>query len=100
MSKTIAIWGSPNSGKTTFATKLAQTIYEKYQATVILLYADNETPKVSMITILIRTKSRKMFSKSSMLMQASKKQFCSQKKVLALFFKVLPEQERARPSQI
>ena len=49
MSKTIAIWGSPNSGKTTFATKLAQTIYEKYQATVILLYADNETPTLPVI---------------------------------------------------
>lgn len=49
MSKTIAVWGSPNSGKTTFATKLAQTIYDKYQATVILLYADNETPALPVI---------------------------------------------------
>ena len=49
MSKTIAIWGSPNSGKTTFATKLAQTIYEKYQATVIVLYADNETPALPVV---------------------------------------------------
>ena len=49
MSKTIAIWGSPNSGKTTFATKLAQTIYDKYQATVIVLYVDNETPALPVI---------------------------------------------------
>ena len=49
MSKTIAIWGSPNSGKTTFATKLAETIYEKYQATVIVLYADNETPALPVV---------------------------------------------------
>ena len=49
MSKTIAIWGSPNSGKTTFATKLAQTIYDKYQATVIILYADNGTPALPVI---------------------------------------------------
>ena len=49
MSKTIAVWGSPNSGKTTFATKLAQTIYEKYQSTVIVLYADNETPALPVV---------------------------------------------------
>lgn len=49
MSKTIAVWGSPHSGKTTFATKLAQTIYERYQATVIVLYADNETPVLPVI---------------------------------------------------
>ena len=49
MSKTIAIWGSPNSGKTTFAAKLAQTIYDKYQSTVILLCADNETPALPVI---------------------------------------------------
>lgn len=36
MSKIIAIWGSPNSGKTSFATKIAQAIYEKYSATVCL----------------------------------------------------------------
>ena len=49
MSKTIAVWGSPCSGKTTFATKLAQTIYDKYQSTVIVLYADNETPALPVI---------------------------------------------------
>ena len=36
--KIIAIWGSPHSGKTTFATKLATAIYDNYQATVIVLY--------------------------------------------------------------
>ena len=49
MSKTIAVWGSPNSGKTTFATKLALAIYERYQASVIVLYADNETPALPVI---------------------------------------------------
>ena len=42
--KIIAVWGSPNSGKTTFATKLATAIYDSYQATVIVLYTDLETP--------------------------------------------------------
>ena len=49
MNKLIAVWGSPNSGKTTFATKLAQTIYERYQSTVIVLYADNETPALPVV---------------------------------------------------
>lgn len=32
MSKLIAVWGTPDSGKTTFATKLARSIYEEYQS--------------------------------------------------------------------
>lgn len=49
MSKIIAIWGSPESGKTTFATKLARCIYEEYQSTVIVVYADNETPTLPVL---------------------------------------------------
>ena len=49
MAKTIAIWGSPHSGKTTFATKLARSIYEEYQSTVIILYTDMETPTLPVI---------------------------------------------------
>ena len=49
MSKVIAIWGTPNSGKTTFATKLARSIYDEYQATVIVVYTDNETPTLPII---------------------------------------------------
>ena len=49
MSKIIAVWGSPNSGKTTFATKLARAIYEEYQATVIVVYTDNESPTLPII---------------------------------------------------
>ena len=45
----IAVWGSPNSGKTTFATKLASSIYEKYNKTVIVLYSDFETPVLPVI---------------------------------------------------
>jgi MinD-like ATPase involved in chromosome partitioning or flagellar assembly len=47
--KIIAVWGSPNSGKTTFATKLATAIYDNYQATVIVLYTDLETPVLPVI---------------------------------------------------
>lgn len=49
MSKVIAVWGAPNSGKTTFATKLARCIYDEYQATVIVVYTDNETPTLPII---------------------------------------------------
>ena len=49
MAKFIAIWGSPSSGKTTFATKLGLSIYEEYQSTVIVLYTDMETPTLPVI---------------------------------------------------
>ena len=49
MAKIIAVWGTPNSGKTTFATKLARAIYDEYQATVIIVYADNETPTLPVV---------------------------------------------------
>jgi len=49
MAKFIAIWGSPDSGKTTFSTKLAKTIYDEYQSTVIVVYADNETPTLPIL---------------------------------------------------
>jgi CO dehydrogenase nickel-insertion accessory protein CooC1 len=49
MSKLIAVWGSPSSGKTSFATKLAQFIYENYSATVLMLSTDYETPTLPVI---------------------------------------------------
>ena len=49
MAKTIAVWGSPRFGKTTFATKLACAIYEEYQSTVIVLYSDMVTPTLPVI---------------------------------------------------
>lgn len=44
MAKVIAVWGSPDSGKTTFTTKLAAAIYGEYNSTVGVLYPDMETP--------------------------------------------------------
>jgi CO dehydrogenase nickel-insertion accessory protein CooC1 len=49
MSKLIAIWGSPSSGKTTFATKLALCIYESYRSTVLELLCRNETPALPVL---------------------------------------------------
>ena len=49
MSKLIAIWGAPNSGKTTFATKLALSIYESFSSTVLELLCQNETPALPVL---------------------------------------------------
>lgn len=49
MSKIIAIWGSPNSGKTTISVKLAKHIYEKCGAVVTVVSADAMTPTLPVI---------------------------------------------------
>lgn len=46
MSKLIAVWGSPNSGKTSFALKLASAVYERYSSTVLVLFCDDTTPSL------------------------------------------------------
>ena len=43
MAKVTAVWGAPDSGKTTFAVKLASTIYSEYNSTVMLVCPDMET---------------------------------------------------------
>ena len=47
--KIIAVWGSPHSGKTTFATKLATAIYSSFESTVITLYTDLQTPMIPVL---------------------------------------------------
>ena len=47
--KIIAVWGSPHSGKTTFATKLATAIYSSFESTVITVYTDLETPVIPVL---------------------------------------------------
>lgn len=49
MSKLIAVWGSPGSGKTSFAVKLACAIYEQFNAVVLLLSADMITPSLPVL---------------------------------------------------
>ena len=44
MSKLIAVWGSPDSGKTSFAVKLASAVYERYNSTVLVLACDHSAP--------------------------------------------------------
>ncbi len=45
----IAVWGSPHSGKTVFATKFAECLYKESRGTVILLYTDILTPSLSVL---------------------------------------------------
>lgn len=47
--KIIAVWGSPASGKSTFAIKLATAIYDNFESTVIVLFTDLETPMIPVI---------------------------------------------------
>lgn len=49
MSKTIAVWGSPDSGKTTFSVKLANAIYENYKCMVIVLFCCLDVPVLPVI---------------------------------------------------
>lgn len=49
MAKFLAVWGSPGAGKTTFAVKLARTIYDTYQSTVIVVCTDLETPTLPVL---------------------------------------------------
>lgn len=49
MSKTIAVWGSPRSGKTTFSVKLANAIYDRYKTNVVVLFTDITTPTIPVL---------------------------------------------------
>ena len=49
MSKTIAVWGSPRSGKTMFSVKLANAIYDRYKTNVVVLFTDITTPAIPVL---------------------------------------------------
>lgn len=49
MGNIIAVYGTPESGKTTIATKLCKHIYEKHHASVILLGTDNTVPVLPLL---------------------------------------------------
>lgn len=49
MSRIIAIWGCPNSGKTTFALNLTKAIHDGYGAKVICVFADSTTPTLPVL---------------------------------------------------
>ena len=49
MGKLVAVWGSPESGKTTFAVKLATAVYDQFQSTVLTVLADQTAPALSVL---------------------------------------------------
>lgn len=49
MSKIIAIWGAPHSGKTTLAVKLGKAIHDSYKAKVLCVFADPDTPTLPVL---------------------------------------------------
>ena len=49
MNKIIAVWGCPNSGKTTFTTRLAKEIYNEYRSQIICVFADSATPTLPVL---------------------------------------------------
>ena len=48
-SRIIAIWGCPDSGKTTFTVRLAKAINDEYGAKVICVFADSATPTLPVL---------------------------------------------------
>lgn len=57
--KIIAVWGNPNSGKTTLAAKIANELSKK-KKNVILVLCDNITPTVSTILPLTDAKNQSL----------------------------------------
>ena len=51
MGKLIAVWGSPDSGKTTFSVKLAEALYNRSRgkSAVIVVFTDIVTPTIPVI---------------------------------------------------
>lgn len=49
MSKLIAIWGSPHSGKTTIAVKLALELDNRKAGNILVLHTDNITPAMPVL---------------------------------------------------
>ena len=49
MSKTIAVCGSPGSGKTTAALKIAQELYYEKKGTILFLSPDMSVPAMAFI---------------------------------------------------
>jgi len=49
MSRTIAVWGCPGSGKTTFTVRLAKAIYTETGAKILCVFADAATPTLPVL---------------------------------------------------
>lgn len=63
MAKMIAVWGSPNSGKTTTSIQLALALAAQTGRTVLTLFADDTTPALPVIFPTDNTLSSTSFGK-------------------------------------
>jgi MinD-like ATPase involved in chromosome partitioning or flagellar assembly len=59
LNKVIAVWGNPNSGKTTLSIKLANEL-TKRKKNVILIHCDHETPVISTVLPFVTTKDQSL----------------------------------------
>ena len=59
MNKIIAVWGNPNSGKTTLSLKLALEL-EKMEKSVMIIMANAYTPGISAILPFIDTEDKSL----------------------------------------
>lgn len=59
LNKVIAVWGSPNSGKTALSIKLALEL-TKQKKNVILIHCDHETPVISTVMPFVTTKDQSL----------------------------------------
>lgn len=67
MGKLIAVWGSPESGKTTFSVKLAEALYHRSRgkSAVIVVFTDIVTPTIPVV--FPNLKSEELFSVGTVL---------------------------------
>lgn len=51
MGKLIAVWGAPESGKTTFSVKLAEMLYNRFRErrSIIVVFTDNTAPTIPVV---------------------------------------------------
>ena len=47
--KIIAVWGSPHAGKTAFAVKFAENLYQRTRGAVVVLHCDLLTPTLPIL---------------------------------------------------
>ena len=67
MSKIITVWGSPCSGKTTTAVKLALSIYQETKKKIIIVSCDDQTPSIPIL--FPHLKNPELFSVGNILKQ-------------------------------
>ena len=63
--KIIAVWGSPHAGKTAFAVKFAENLYQRTHGAVVVLHCDLLTPTLPVL--FPNAREQDLFSVGTML---------------------------------